>query len=110
MTNAKDPYSAKEEFDAIMAQTLSDANAKINEETTRLMDIQHETIQHSRNAIRELRGYAIRFEESIMNVIIAHAMAAKEMADLYGDVIAGELGIEDFDESEDEEEETEDGE
>lgn len=87
-----------ESFNEMMAQYLAKANDKIAFESSKLMDIHHETIQHSREAIRELRTFMARYEECISNIIIAHSIAAKEVADLYGDVIAGELGIEEVQE------------
>lgn len=95
-----DPFA---EFNEMMSQAMSKANEKISIESTRLMDIHHETIQHSRDAIRELRMYMARYEECIYNIITAHSIAAKEIADLYGDVIAGELGIEEVEEESDDE-------
>lgn len=71
--------------------------------STGLMDIQHETIQNSRAIIRELRQIQGRFNECIENIIIAHAIGAREMAELYGDVISAELGIEEATEQEAEE-------
>lgn len=95
----KDPF---EQFNEMMSAAMSKANDKISVESTRLMDIHHETIQHSREAIRELRTYMNRYEECIHNIIVAHSIAAKEIADLYSDVIVGELGIEEVEVEEDE--------
>lgn len=94
MAEEVDPKDPFQEFNEMMSAAMSKANDKISVESTRLMDIHHETIQHSREAIRELRAYMNRYEECIHNIIVAHSIAAKEIADLYSDVIVGELGIE----------------
>lgn len=98
MSTLEENDENEKRFNEIMART----NSRIREETARLMDAHHDSIQHSRYVIQALRDFESRYEDIISNVIIAHSIAAKEIADLYGDVLAGELGIE---EAVDEEEE-----
>lgn len=75
-------------FEEIMAK----ANDKIRAESSALMDVHHESIQHSRRIVQELRDFQARYEDIMTNIVIAHSIAAKEIADLYGDVIVAELG------------------
>ena len=89
-------------------EIMEKANTKLQAESTRLMDAHHEAIQHSRKVILELRGLQARYEDIIDNIVIAHSIAAKEFADLYGDVIVAELGgVEEIDGQEFEEDDDE---
>lgn len=93
----------------IFNEIVQTTNFLIREETTKIMDIHHETIQHSRRVVHELREFQARYEDAIDLMIMAHADAAKRTADLYGDAIVGELGgvVEEELEYEEPEEETE---
>lgn len=82
-----------EENEKKFNEIIDKANAKLSESSTRLMDIHHDSIQFLRETIRVLRTFNERYDEIIENIIIAHSIAAKEVADLYGDVLAGELGL-----------------
>lgn len=87
-------FDGLEEFDARFQEILGDANGTIQSAVTELMDANHETIQHSRRVIQELRSFANRYDEIVENLIMAHAIAAKEISDLYGDMLLKEHGVE----------------
>jgi hypothetical protein len=91
-------------------EIIKGTNETIRAEATRLMDIHHESIQHSRTVIESLVGFNDRYQDIIRSIVEAHAIAAKDIADLYGDMIVAELGgiveidIDDEDVDEDESE------
>lgn len=93
--------------DEIFDEIVKETNILIRAETTKIMDIHHETIQHSRRVVHELREFQARYEDAIDTMIYAHADAAKRTADLYGDALVGELGGVVEEEVEEPEEETE---
>lgn len=89
-----DSFDAIEEFDNRFQEIFGTANGTIQSAVTELMDANHETIQHSRRVIQELRSFANRYDEIVENLIMAHAIAAKEISDLYGDMLLKENGVE----------------
>lgn len=102
----EDSPADQEAFEEI----LKAANATIRGEATALMDMNHESIKHMREMNNSLRDFKDRYCDIIDNIILAHAGAAKELAELYGDLIMAEQGIreisdEEFDEMEDDEDE-----
>lgn len=92
-------------------EILEKANIKLSEHTDELMDLNHGSIQGIRNAVFMLRDFANRYEAIIDRLMLVLSIAAKDIADLYGDQILAENGVpaDIFEEQEEvEEEDTDD--
>lgn len=75
-------------------ESFSEIDEYIAARQGELMDINHEMMQFSRNSIMEIQGYVRRFQDVANQLYEAHAIGAKMMSDLTGDMIMDEMGLE----------------
>lgn len=86
-------------------ESFSDIDDYLAQSQGELMDINHEMIQFSRESTQALLRFTRRFAEISETMFNAHAIGAKMMADLTGDMILDEYGLEKISDEEDDEDE-----
>lgn len=103
-----DELETPDENEAKMKEILAHADAQINTKHTELMDYHHEAMQRLRAVKLELYAFKDRHDDIVDQIILIHTVAAKKIADLYGDIILAEEGLAELNPDEDLEEEPDD--
>ena len=83
--------------DELEFESFADIDGFIAEQRGELMDLNHQMLQFSREGAREIEGYHARFEQICAQMYEAHAVGARMFADLTGDMIMDEFGLEKVD-------------
>lgn len=74
-------------------EILDQINPQIRGASNALMESNHKTIMHSRRVVQQLRAFQDRYSDIIDDLIVAHIQAAKQISELYGDMILAENGM-----------------
>lgn len=75
-------------------ESFADVDDFVAARTGELMDINFEMMQFSREGVRQTQAYVRRFTAVAEDIFEAHAIGAKMVSDLMGDMIMDEYGIE----------------
>lgn len=73
---------------------IDDVDPFIAKAMGKILDGNHELMQYSREAIYKLDELRTRMNEIYDDIMEAHAVGAKMIADLSGDMIMNEMGLE----------------
>lgn len=83
---------------------LNDLGEQLPVQHTELMDFHHESIKQLRKVIVKLETFRERYNDQIDEIILRHTIAARSIAEIYGDLILAEQGLEASDEEDEEDE------